>query len=92
MWFFTPIAVPIANILDKVLGHDDELVQYNRTQLAAIVRIMYDEEMKRSQDDIQVGPTEAKLMMSTREAKLKRTLSRQVSTTLHEDEVNIVSG
>ena len=92
MWVLSPIAIPIASILDHALGHDDELVQYNRNQLAAIVRIMYDEETKKDTHSINVVPTEAKVMTSTREAKLKRNLSRQVSNTLHEDEVNIIGG
>eukprot|EP00581_Thalassiosira_minuscula_P012610 CAMPEP_0183730174 /NCGR_PEP_ID=MMETSP0737-20130205/32150_1 /TAXON_ID=385413 /ORGANISM="Thalassiosira miniscula, Strain CCMP1093" /LENGTH=657 /DNA_ID=CAMNT_0025962595 /DNA_START=1 /DNA_END=1974 /DNA_ORIENTATION=+ len=54
MFFLTPIAVPIAKLLDKVLiddssgghGHLDEDVTegkyYNRTELSALVRIQYE--------------------------------------------------
>jgi len=49
MWLLTPIALPISNALDHFLGHDDEAMSsYNRMELGALVRIMYEEEEKRS--------------------------------------------
>lgn len=44
MWLFTPLAVPIASVLDYVLGHEDKM--YDREELTALVRVNYEERRK----------------------------------------------
>ena len=44
MWLFTPLAVPIARVLDYVLGHEDKM--YDREELTALVRVNYEERRK----------------------------------------------
>jgi metal transporter CNNM len=51
MWIFWPIAYPIARLLDKILDHTDEAAGplYNRGELAAMIRIQYEERIAAKQ-------------------------------------------
>jgi len=45
MFLLAPVAVPIANLLDHFLGHED-MELYNRGELKAMVRILHEERKK----------------------------------------------
>lgn len=49
MWLLTPIAWPIAALLDYCLGHRDS--SYDRNELAALVRINYEQRRRLLEDD-----------------------------------------
>lgn len=53
MWIFYPVAYPIAKLLDCVLGSgedgDETDSLYNRGELAALIRIQYEERMAAKQ-------------------------------------------
>ena len=81
IFLLTPLAYPIAKLLDKVLGHDDDGGKYDKKELSALVRILYEE----------------RLAEKSRRKEHQKTmqLQRQVSsfgTDLTLNEVKIVQG
>jgi hypothetical protein len=40
---FFPVAYPIAKLLDYVLGHDDGITVYNRSEIATMMNIQHEE-------------------------------------------------
>jgi len=83
-----PLAVPIAKMLDILLGHNEDGEKYDRNELSALVRIMYEERLAEKQ--------RRKTKRLTREQSdeyQKRELLRQsVKSSLRLDEVTIVEG
>lgn len=43
MMLFFPIAYPISVALDRLLGHDEGITQYNRREMATLVRLQHEE-------------------------------------------------
>ena len=42
-FIFFPVAYPIAKLLDYVLGHDDGITVYNRSEIATMMNIQHEE-------------------------------------------------
>jgi hypothetical protein len=42
-FIFFPVAYPIAKLLDYVLGHDEGITVYNRSEIATMMNIQHEE-------------------------------------------------
>jgi len=105
MYVLSPVAYPIAKLLDKCLGHDDSHYVgdvYSRGEISALVRVLY-EEQARKQREMKTTMLAAATTLSTRShSQLSRQLSRSASAKtedssnhkqyLHVDEVTMVEG
>ena len=45
---FLPVAYPISLALDRLLGHDEGITQYNRREMATLVRLQHQEQLQAS--------------------------------------------
>jgi len=48
IFLFLPVAYPISLALDHLLGHDEGITQYNRREMATLVRLQHQEQMQAS--------------------------------------------
>jgi len=107
MWIFFPIAYPISKLLDWVVGRGEvepNASKYNRAELAALIRIQYEERMvAKKQHKREIGmDADAFMYSSTRDLRkglmetsprdLRRGHHRRDSSNLHCDEVLIAEG
>lgn len=46
IFLFLPVAYPISLALDHLLGHDEGITQYNRREMATLVRLQHQEQMQ----------------------------------------------
>ena len=103
LFILTPLAWPIAKLLDKVLGHEHDGERYDRKELSVLVRLMYEEriaekkkEKLQKQDKIQFEKNAKKRTVKA----IQRSFSKMESddddesrrSALRKDEVTIVEG
>lgn len=90
LWLLTPLAWPIAKLLDALLGHEDEDEKFDRNELAALVEIMYSRRKNKS------NPRNPMLTSSFRQGSNTNLITSESSMpmppSLLKDEVTIVSG
>jgi metal transporter CNNM len=78
MWILTPVAYPIAKLLDKCLGHDDTHYvgdAYNRGELGALVRVIYEEQSRKKNELKSTMMLAANTLSSHRTGNDKRAFS-----------------
>jgi len=84
-----PLAVPIAKMLDILLGHNEDGEKYDRRELSALVRIMYEERLAEKQRRKTRGLTRKESEEYEKQEFMRCTTKR---SPLRFDEVTIVEG
>ena len=80
LFIFFPIAYPVSKILDYLLGVDEKITNYNRTQLSEMVKIQHEERERRgSQGSEGVNKEEIKMIDGV--LKFGNAMVRDIMTT-----------
>eukprot|EP01038_Epipyxis_sp_PR26KG_P011069 gene11069-14858_t len=76
-----PISYPVSLLLDYLLGHDDGMTVYNKSELRSMMKIQYEEANKRGRSSSDVHEEEISIMdgvLRYREMKVEEVMTKDV--------------